>query len=275
MRTKTYTSDMTDEEWELIRPLMPPKWTGGRPREVDLREIVNAIFYLVRNGCQWRDIPEGFPPWKTVYNYMRAFESDGTWDKIQRRLRKKARREEGRADNPSAGSADSQTAKAAEGGEGVGYDAAKKLAGRKRHILVDTMGLLLVVYVTAGSIDDAGAAPELFSRYDGHGSGKLQLVWADGKYHNHDLYEWVERDGRFELEVVRRPAGARGFEVLPRRWVAERTLGWLMRCRRLGRDHERLTRVSEAMVKVASIQHLTRRLGRREPEHPFCYRNAA
>jgi putative transposase len=261
MNRKRYPSDLTDSQWAVLESWIPPPRPGGRPRKTNMREVLNAIFYFTREGCSWRALPHDFPPWKTVYNYFEDWKRDGTWDRFLTILRWRVRQAAGRDPDPRVACIDSQSVKTAGGGEEVGTDGGKKVRGRKRHIVVDTMGLLLAVVVTAANVDDARAAQQLFVQLPGTDFPRLEVVQGDNKYHNHELDRWLRVHHRaYRIWVVSRPAGERRFMPLRSRWVVERTFAWLGRYRRLSKDYEHLPESSEAIVKIAGIHHYLRRL---------------
>lgn len=263
-----YPSDLTDQQWDLISPMVPVK-PGGRPAKHDRRRIVEAILYLTRTGCSWRQLPHDFPPWDTVYWYFQRWNAEGTTDRIHDALRDATRDAAGRDPMASAGIVDAQSIKGADtvGSDSRGYDAGKKVNGRKRHLVVDTIGLLVVVLVTAASLQDRDGGRLVLDRARMK-MPSIALVWADGGYAGRCV-EFARRWLRITLQIVNKPDGQRTFEVLPRRWVVERTLSWLVRCRRLGRDYERLPEHAEAIVKWAMIGLMTRRLAPAPGRRPW------
>lgn len=268
---KRYPSDLTDAQWALIDPLLPSPSTIGRPEKHDRREIVNAILYLDRAGCAWRLLPKCFPPWETVYWHWARWKADGTVDRLHDALRDKLRDAQGRDPMASGGIVDSQSVKGGDtvGGGTRGFDAGKRINGRKRHVVVDTLGLLLAIVVTAASVQDRDGGKLVLERLR-FTMPSVAVVFADGGYAGR-LVDWARRVLRIALEIVRKPEGQQGFAVLPRRWVVERTLAWLMRCRRLVRDYERLPESHETHVKWAMIGLMVRRLapdGQRRPWAP-------
>jgi putative transposase len=275
MRTQTYPSDLTDAQSKLIEPYLPPAGVGGRPRKTNLRKVVNAIFYILRTGCQWRYLPKDFPPKSTVWRYFDEWRHNGTLDAIHDAMRRKVRAGAKPYSPRTTASVDSQSVDTTCGGEQRGRDNAKNVDGRKRHIVVDSMGLLLAVLVTAASVDDAQAAQALFPRLEGQPVGKVRRVFADNKYHNFALYEWVEDNAAWGLVIVRRPEGKKGWVDLPLRWTVERTFAWLGKCRRLSKDRERSVRSSEAFVKLAMIHLMLNRLEPKAMNAEFHYRLAS
>jgi putative transposase len=275
MRIHHYPSDLTDDQWALIEPHLPGEPGGGRPRKTDLRDVFDAILYILRTGCQWRYLPIDFPPKSTVWRYFDQWRRDGTLDRIHDRLRRQVRTLEKPYHPRTSASVDSQSIDTTSGGEQRGRDNAKNVDGRKRHIVVDSMGLLLAVLVTAADVDDAKAAAELFERLDGQPMGKVVVMYGDSKYHNFTLYQWVEQNARWELVIVRRPKGSEGWVRLPIRWTVERTFAWLGTCRRLSVDREKSVLSSEAFVKLAMIQLMLNRLEPKATDPEFHYRTAA
>ena len=261
-----YPSDLHDSEWQLLQPLLPAATNRGRPRERDLREILNGILYLPRSGCAWRLRPKEFGPWPTGHDYYRRWRQQGVWAQINHTVRQKVRVAAGKTDEPSGTILDSQSIKTGDQACASGYDAGKKIEGRKRHLVVDTLGLLLWVIVGPANVQDRDGARPLLQAVIQRFS-TLRKIWADSGYAG-ALVQWFQeqvgpRD--WVLEIVRRLEGVSGFHILPKRWIVERTLGWLVKSRRLARDYETAPQSSESMIYLTLIRLMLKRLANATP----------
>jgi putative transposase len=271
---KAYSTDLTDEQWGEIEPMMPPPKPRGRTRTVDLREVVNAILYISRTGCQWRNLPHDLPAKSTVWDYFKRSKEDGTLDRLVDALRRKVREEARRNPEPETAAIDSQTVPTAHQGRDSDVDGGKNVKGRKRHIVVCSMGLLLSVVVTAANLNEGTQAPNVLGLLSELTTSRLKRVYADNKYHCKACHNWVARpDVRYRIIVVKRDG--KKFKLLPKRWVVERTYAWMGYNRRLSKDYERTTSSSEAFCKFSMIHLMVRRLHPISGVPEFTYRNGA
>jgi putative transposase len=261
--SKAYPSNLTQDQFELLRELIPPAKSGGRPREVDMWEVLNGIFYILCEGCRWRALPGDFPAWQTVYTYGRNWRKDGTWVRIHDRLREWVRVDNDRQPSPSEAIIDSQSVKsAAMVSAAVGFDGGKLIKGRKRFVTVDTLGLVLRVLVTAANVGEREGGKRVLKRVKQMGASvsRLHTIWGDGGFDGTPFMQWVMDYCCWIVQVVLRPQQRQGFVLLPKRWVVKRTLGWLVWCRRLNKDYELLPQTAETLIYLAMIRIMVKRL---------------
>jgi len=260
---QAYPTDLNDTEWVQIAPYLPEAKSTGRPREIPWREIMNGMFYMVKNGCVWRALPHDLPAWQTVYYYFRLFQKSLLWENLNTIIRERVRVKEGREPQASAMIIDSQSAKSAEGGEKVGFDGGKLVKGRKRNLITDTIGLVVLAKVTAANVQDVHAGKQILIELKKRTDliARLRKIFADGGYRG-ELVNWVKNELHAEMEIVLKLGDKKGFQVLPKRWVIERTNAWVTRNRRMARDYERLTETSEAFIYILMIRLGLRRLAR-------------
>ena len=271
---KGYSTDLTDGQWDLIEPFMPAPERRGRKREVDLREVVNALLYLSRTGCQWRNLPHDLPPKSTVWDYLARFKKDDTWQRIIDVLRRRVRVEAGREPEPKTAAIDSQTVASHHQGADSDIDGGKNVKGRKRHIVVCSLGLLLAVLVTAGNLNEGMQAPRVLGQLSEQTTSRLEKVYADSKYHCSAAREWQSRPQvKYRLVIVKREG--KEFKVLPARWVVERSFAWMGFNRRLSKDYERTTSSSEAFCRISMLHLMLRRISPNKGVPDFRYRSSA
>jgi putative transposase len=260
--TWNYASDLTDRQWQIIQKLLPSPSPRGR-RPICRRRVINAVLYVARTGCQWRMLPASFPNWSTVYGIFWRWRNDGLWQKIHDTLRERARRQAGKKATPTVAIIDSQSVRTAEGGLQRGYDAGKKITGRKRHLAVDTLGLILAVVIHGAEWQDQDGACWVLEKLQA-GFRRLKVIFGDAAYGRANLPDYVKDTFGWILQTILRPVGLKGFVVLPKRWIVERTFAWLARYRRHSKDYERTTASSEAFTYIAMIALMSKRLARRQ-----------